>query len=205
MIFNLRPSDFFQTQTIQFLRSSFAQNSQYTFTEDPKTTKIHIYRDYPIKVTTRPLVLVQPNTIAGFTRQYQDEIIRQEVKPTQMVDGSVEDVLFTVHIGTITSTMGIHVIADTTRQSDLISDDILWYFRISNTSWLKERGIDWTDLNKNSKDYTLKGALLNIGTAVNVTLFAEYEYWKPVTDVGTILGFIVRPWNWDDTIDVNVS
>jgi hypothetical protein len=182
----LNTVDFIQTTIIQFLRHCFATDERFIYSEDKAKRTLEIKREFPLKVTTYPIVVITSPSIDSYPRTYGNEVF-ETIREINPYTGNV-GVSCYISSGIVEPDLTIHCWANTTKEREILTDKVLWYLRKGQRAYLENQGVGIAGMSKTGVNMQIYGQKLLYTSDINLNLFTQYTMYEYT--------------NWqDDTID----
>lgn len=188
-----------QNIVINTLRTAFATNADFTYSENRETTEISIVGSYPTNMYSYPTVIVLPPTGDLSPRTFADNLL-SEVYGDRVIDGlTMNGMCYQVFGGTVEGKIQIIVTGNTGAVRKVIIDWIHTYLSGTFRNVFEANGIDITSLDYAGETIDIYGASLLHVSNITLGVFTEWNrlVWSDasgadiisdvVVDVSTIL------------------
>lgn len=169
----LNTVDYIQTTIIQFLRHCFSTDNRFTYSEDKNARKLEIKREFPLKLTTYPIVVITSPNISSYPRTYGEEIF-ETIREINPMTGNIGISCY-VSSGIVEPDLTIKCWANTTKEREILTDKVLWYLRKGQRAYLENQGIGISGMSKTGTNFEIYGHKLLYTSDINLNLFTQYE------------------------------
>lgn len=188
----LNTVDYIQTTIIQFLRYCFSNDDMFTYSTDKNERTLEIKREFPLKVTTYPIVVITSPTISEYPRTYGDEVY-ETIREINPYTGNV-GVSCYISSGIVEPDLTIKCWANTTKERELLTDKVLWYLRKGQRAYLENQGVGISGMAKTGVNMEIYGATLLYTSDINLNLFTQYTMYEYTNwNEDTIESVYVKP------------